>query len=170
MRPITGTDIIDFYNTRYDLLILTAEGEFDHIDYSNVESSPYEDNRATAYDYVTLDNDTEVQVLLERSAIDEGEWFPDALSDDGDLTPRAADEMAAIINMDGILPSRATKAVEASKQWKAAEQETNRLAIERAKAVAEVVAYCGGNQSRAAGALGLDQSTVNKLVKKVKSA
>lgn len=166
MRPITGADIIDFYNGRDDLLVLTSDGEFTTIDHSAVVSSPYQDDRATAYDYIVLDDDTQVQVMVERSTIEAGEFFPNALNDEGDLIPSVADEMAAIINSDGILPSRAMKAAEASKQWKKAEEETNRLALERAKAVTEVVAYCGGNQSKASRVLGLDQSTVNKLVRK----
>ncbi|MFJ5952568.1 hypothetical protein [Streptomyces noursei] len=168
MRPITCADIIDFHSGRGDLLVLTSNGEFTSIDYSKVVGSSYQDNRATAYDFVTLDDDTEVQVqiLLERTTIDEGEWFPDALDDHGDLIPAVADEMANIINNDGILPSRCLKAVEAGEAWK---KGTNLLALERAKAVAEVVAYCGGNQSKAGRLLGMDQSTVNKLVKKTRT-
>src|SRR5689334_9018992 len=100
--------------------------------------------RAEAYSFITTEDGDEVQVLLERSTIDEGEWFPNALDDNDDLIPSVANEVADIINSGGILPSRAMKAVEAGKQWKNAEEETNRLALERAKAVTEVVAYCGG--------------------------
>jgi hypothetical protein len=166
MRPITGTDIIDFHNGRYDLLVLTADGEFTHIDAGDVAASSYDDNRATAYDFVTLDDDTEVLVLLERSTIEDGDWFPDALDDDGDLIPSVADEMADIINQDGILRSRALKAIHVGEHWKKADEAAKRLAAKRAAAVAEVVAYCGGNQSKAGRVLGLDQSTVNKLVAK----
>lgn len=170
MRPITGADIIDFHNTRHDLLVLTSDGEFDHIDYSDVTHSLVQENRADAYSFITTKDAREVQVLLERSTIDDGEWFPDALNDSADLIPAVADEMADIINNDDILPSRAMKAVEAGKEWKRAEEKANQLASQRAQAVAEVVAYCGGNQSQAARILQLDQSTVNKLVKKAKSA
>lgn len=169
MRPITGTDIIDFHNTRYDLLVLTTDGEFDHIDLDAVTSSSHDDGRATAYDYVTTDNG-EVQVLLERTTVEAGEWFPDALTDGGNLIPSCADEMAQIINEDGILPSRALKAVDAGKAWAAAEKTAHELAAKRAAAVAEVVAYCSGNQTKAGLVLGLDQSTVNKLVKKARAA
>jgi len=154
MRPITGTDIIDFYNTRYGLLVLTADGEFDHLD-----------GEGSAYDFVTID-DTEVQVLLERSTVEDGGWFPDALTEDGNLIPAVADEMAHIINNDGILPSRARKAIQAGEDWKKDEETAQQSAARRAAAVAEVVAYSGGNQSAAARTLGLDQSTVNKLVAK----
>ncbi|MFE7780339.1 hypothetical protein [Streptomyces nigrescens] len=167
MRPITGADIIDFHNGRDDLLVLTSDGEFTTINYSDVAYSPMSERRADAYSFITTEDGDRAQVLLERSTIDEGEWFPDALDDNGDLIPSVADEMAAITNSDGILPSRALKAIEASKQWKKAEKETNRLALERAEAVADVVAYCGGNQSKASRLLGLDQSTVNKLVRKI---
>lgn len=169
MRPIAGTDIIDFYNTRYDLLVLTADGEFDHIDHDAVTSSSYDDGRAAAYDYVTTE-DGEVQVLLERSTVEEGDWFPDALNEDGDLIPAVADEMAHIINQDGILPSRALGAIQAGKDWKRDEEAAQQSAARRAAAVAEVVAYSGGNQSAAARTLGIDQSTVNKLVAKHRRA
>jgi DNA-binding protein Fis len=39
--------------------------------------------------------------------------------------------------------------------------------IERGRAVVRLVEICGGNQTRAARALGLDQSTVNKLIRRV---
>ncbi|WP_031030032.1 MULTISPECIES: hypothetical protein [unclassified Streptomyces] len=169
MRPITGTDIIDFYNTRYDLLVLTPNGEFDHIDRDSVTSSNYDDGRVTAYDFVTTEGG-EVQVLLERGTVEEGDWFPDALTDEGDLIPSVADEMADIINQDGILPSRARKAIHAGKAWKAADEAAQQAAAGRAAAVVEVVAYCGGNQSKAGRLLGLDQSTVNKLVAKHRRA
>lgn len=165
MRPITGTDIIDFYAGRNDLLVLTGKGEFTHIDYSDVEYSPLYGTRADAYMYVATE-DGEVLVLLERSTIDEGEWFPDALNEDGDLDPAMADEMADIINRDGILPSRARKAIHVGEHWKKTDEAAKHLAAKRAAAVAEVVAYCGGNQSKAGRVLGLDQSTVNKLVAK----
>ncbi|MFJ1900478.1 hypothetical protein [Streptomyces sp. NPDC088115] len=165
MRPITGTDVIDFYTSRMDLLVLTADGQFTHIDAGDVVSSSYDDRRATAYDFIVLDDDTQAQVLLERSTITDGDWFPDALDDDDNLIPSIADEMAQIINHDGILPSRALRAADASKAWEEAEQTAKGLAAARAAAVFEVTAYAG-SQSAAATVLGLDQSTVNKLVAK----
>jgi hypothetical protein len=165
MRPITGTDIIDFHASGYDLLVLTADGEYAHIDIDEVHQT-YSGPRPESYNYVETDKG-QVQVLLTTSDITDGEWFPDALDDSGDLIPSVADEMARIVTNDGILPSRALKAVEAGKAWRASEQETNRRAAARAAAVAEVAAYAG-SQSAAAIVLGLDQSTVNKLVKKAK--
>lgn len=156
MRPLTGTDIIDFRNSRYDLLVLTAAGEFSHID-----------GEGSAYDFIETD-DGEAQILLEARAIAEGEWFPDALNDDGTLDISVADEMAAIITNDGILPSRALKAADAGTAWAESERTTNELAKARALAVAEVAAYAG-SQTAAARILGLDQSTVNKLVRKANS-
>lgn len=158
MRPITGADITDFYASGDDLLVLTADGEFAHID-----------GDGAAYDFVTAANGESVQILLERRTITDGEWFPDALDDDGNLIPAFAEEMAAIINNDGILPGRAMRAVAAGKAWEKSEQATNALAAARAAAVAEVAAYAG-SQSAAARLLGLDQSTVNKLVKKANRA
>jgi hypothetical protein len=168
MRPITGTDIIDFYAGRNDLLVLTTKGEFTHIDYSDVEYSPMYGTRADSYMYVATEAG-EVQVLLNRSGIDDGEWFPDALNEDGDLDPAVAQEMADIINSDGILPGRARKAIRTGEKWKEDDETARQSAAYRAASVAEVVAYCNGNQSKAGRILDLDQSTVNKLVKKAKA-
>ncbi|MFD8626670.1 hypothetical protein ACFV4E_22765 [Streptomyces hygroscopicus] len=164
MRPITGTDIITFYNSSRDFLVLTADGSFTHIDKSDITDQ----TEPTAYDCVDTE-DGEVQILLDASTITDGEWFEDALDDNDDLIPSVADEMADIINNDGILPSRVLGAQEANRQWKQADAEADRLAAVRAHAVAKVVAFAGGNQSQAARFLGLDQSTVNKLVKKSRS-
>lgn len=162
MRPITGTDIIAFHKSGEDLLILTSDGHFAHVEAPWSLSRP----EANAYDFITLDDDREVQILLERSTITDGEWFEDALDDNGNLIPSVADEMAGIINQDGILPSRIRGAQDANEQWKQADAEADRRAAARAHAVTKVVAFAGGNQSQAARLLGLDQSTVNKLVKK----
>lgn len=167
MRPITGTDIIAFYNSGYDLLVRTADGALTYLDRGDIVSTSRGDNRITAYDYVTTEDGAEVQVLLEVDAITDGDWFPDALDDDGNLIPSVADEMADIINSDGILPGVLLAARFAREDQERAEAAAREAAQRRARAVAEVVEFCGGNQSEAARLLGLDQSTVNKLVKKV---
>lgn len=167
MRPITGADITAFHTSRTDLLILTANGTFDHIDTSDIHDD--ENTQATAYSFITLHDGTEAQILLEATTITNGDWFEDALDDDGNLIPSIADDMAEIINQDGILPSRTLKAAAASKAWEDAERTTNALAAARASAVAEVAAYAG-NQSAAGRLLGLDPSTVNKLVRKARRA
>lgn len=162
MRLLTGADIIDFHNSRGELLVITASGEFTTINYSDTG------DQADAYATVTTD-EGEVQVLLERSTLNDGDWFPGALDEHDDLIPSAADEMAAIINGDAGLHTRiqVNEVREATAAWEASAQETNRLADERARRVADFVKHCGGNQSQAARMLGLDQSTVNKLVRKV---
>lgn len=167
MRPITGADIVEFHDGRADLLVLTADGEFTTIDQSDVVVGPA--RWAASYDDVVTGDGAEAQVLLTRADIDDGDRFPDALDGNGHLSDSVADEMAGIINADGILPGRVRKAVEAGEAWRKATEAADRLAMERAAAVAEVVAYCGGNQSHAARTLGLDQSTVNKLVKKART-
>ena len=165
MRPIAGTDIIDFHTSGYDLLILTADGEFAHIDYSDITNG--DDGRATAYDFVQTD-DGEVQILLEARTITDGEWFPDALDDDGDLTPSAAQEMANVITNDGILAGQIAKAQEAGRAWKQKADVATLAALARAQAVETVVDLLDGNQSAAARALRLNQSTVNRLVRKAR--
>lgn len=164
MRAITGTDIVTFYNSGDDVLLLTADGHLTTIDdaLDPTLTSP----RPSAYGFFTDASDgSELQVLLERTTITEGDWFPDALDDDGNLDPAVADEMAAIINNDGILPSRAAKAQNADKAWREAVEDANELAAVRAAAIADIVAITG-NQSEAARLIGLDQSTVNKIVRR----
>jgi hypothetical protein len=162
MRPITGQDIIDFHNSQYDLLVI-QDNDFAHLDESDVEANAF------SHDYVTTDDGDEVQIILRRSSIDEQEWFPDCLDGNGDLIPSVADEMAELVNSDSIQPARAMAAIELGQQWAEASKKADELALARAKKVAEFVAWCGGNQSHAARVLGLDQSTVNKLVKKAKA-
>ncbi|MFE9855539.1 hypothetical protein [Streptomyces sp. NPDC005780] len=165
MRPITGTDIIDFYNSRDGgILSLSAGGE-----YVSINAAWITEGTPSAYAYVTTD-EGEFQTLLSASTITDGDWYPDALDDNGKLLPAVADEMADIINRDGIVPSRARKAIRAGEEWTKADQEATKLAAQRAAAVTEVVAYCGGNQTKAGIVLGLDQSTVNKLVAKHRRA
>lgn len=164
MRSLTGTDITDFHTARYDLLVLTSAGEFAYLDRDAIAESDYEDNRAVAYSYCRTVEGDEVQVLLERDGVID--WFPDALDDDGNLIPEAAADMAEIITADGILPGRASKARKASEVWQQKAQDADRAALDRARAVAEVVAFMGGNQSAAGRYLGLDQAVVNRLVKK----
>ncbi|WP_181785056.1 hypothetical protein [Streptomyces phytophilus] len=178
MRPITATDIIEFHNSGAELLVLdSTTGEFEFIEAPWPLSRP----EASAYDFITLkdvfgtsegdlitENEREVQILI--ATPDGGEWHEnivdDALDESGNLRASVADEMADIINADGILPSRVLGARHAEEQWKAAAAEADRKAGARAHRVATVVAFCGGNQSEAARQLGVDQSTVNKLVKK----
>jgi hypothetical protein len=159
MRPITGQDIIDFYDGRYDLLVIKAK-TFAHLDESDVDTTAF------SHEYGITEDGEEVQILLRRSAIDEQEWFPDCLDGNGDLIPAVAAEMAYLVNSDCIQPGRAMAAIELGQQWTEASRKADELALARAKKVAEFVAWCGGNQSHAARVLGLDQSTVNKLVKK----
>jgi hypothetical protein len=167
MRKLTAADIIDFYNSRDDLLVLDAAGEYTHLDYTDIDTTTYDDGRVNAYDFCTTTDGDEVQILLERAAITDGDWFPDALDAGGNLTEAVAAEMADIITTEGIVPARARKAQAAEKQRQDAADAADAAAIKRAQAVAEVVAYLGGNQSAAARALGIDQSTVNRLMKKV---
>jgi transcriptional regulator with GAF, ATPase, and Fis domain len=163
MRLLTGADIIDFYTGRDDLLVITDTGEFVTLDESDLTGS------TDAYGATTTHDGTEVTVLLKRETIDDGEWFPDAL-DDGDLTPAVADEMANIINNDAGLQGRVTvqEIRDVTAAWEKATAEADRLAAERARRIAEFARACG-SQSHAARLLGLDQSTVNKLVRKAET-
>jgi hypothetical protein len=165
MRLLTGTDIIDFHNGRDDLLALTQAGEFVTLDHADLT------DRTDAYSLTTTHDDVVVTVLLERDTIDGGDWFADALDGHGYLDPEAADEMAAIINNDAGLHTRAAveEIREATAAWEASASNTNRLASNRARLIANFAKRCG-SQSAAARLLDLDQSTVNKLVKKAQTA
>ncbi|WKK24140.1 hypothetical protein QZH56_36810 [Streptomyces olivoreticuli] len=162
MRLLTGADILAFHETRYDLLVLDG-GEFTHLDRSDIEDG----QRVDSYLTVTTTGGGEVQVLLERSAVVAGDWFPDALDADGTLSPVVADEMASVINCDAdlrtIFAVREIRALTAA--WEEASAEADRLAALRACRIADFAAACG-SQSAAARSLGMDHSTVNKLVKK----
>jgi hypothetical protein len=161
MRLITAADILAFYNDGSADLLVLADGKFTGLDYDDITG------RATAYSLVTTEAGEEVQILLERTTVSDREWFPDALTDSGDLAPDVAAEMAGIINNDAGLhiATAVAEARQATEAWKASAAETNRLAAHRAARVARV-AELAGSQSQAARSLGLDQSTVNKLVRK----
>jgi hypothetical protein len=161
MRLLTGADIIDFYNGRDDLLAAFDDGTFIALDHSDLTS------RTGAYGVTTTLEDAEVTVLLERETIDAGEWFEDALDNNGNLRPEVADEMADIINSDAGLRTRALVAEirDITAAWEKAVAEADRLAKQRAQRVVTLSMACG-SQSAAARLLGIDQSTVNKLVQK----
>jgi hypothetical protein len=167
MRLITGADIASFYNGRDDLLVLDSGGTYMTVDYSDIA-----DGDTTAYSYAIANDGSAFHVLLERTTIDEGEWFPDALDENGNLDSGVADEMAEIINNDANLHTALAvhEFRAATLAWREAEDEAARRALARARAVLKVVDRCSGNQSLAARGLGLDQSTVNKLVRKARSA
>ena len=94
-RLLAATDIIDFYNGSDDLLVMVTEtGAYITLDHGDLAG------RTDAYGSSTTQEGAEVVVLLERETIDAGEWFADALDEDGNLTPDTAAEMAAIINND----------------------------------------------------------------------
>jgi DNA-binding NtrC family response regulator len=166
MRLLTGADILAFSTSRSDRLAITTSGEFVHLDAADLNG------RTDSYSYATTEDGDEVQVLLDADGVEGGDWFPDALDENGDLIPSVADEMAHIINNDAGLYTRLQVAEirEATAAWEDSARETNRLADDRARRIAAFVQHCGGNQSHAARILGLDQSTVNKLVKKAQSA
>ncbi|MFC9497718.1 hypothetical protein [Streptomyces sp. NPDC056982] len=167
MRLITGADIIDFHNGRDDLLVRHTDGKYATADYSDIANGD-----SYAYSYATDNDGQELRILLERSTIDDGEWFPDALDEDGNLDPSVADEMAAIINNDADLHAAIAVAEfrGATLAWQAADAEANRQALARAQAALKVANLCGGNQSHAARLIELDPSTLNKLIRKARTA
>jgi hypothetical protein len=165
MEALTATDILGFYANRRNEYLAIENGEYVHLGADDIL-----DGDPVSYNYVTTHQGAEAQILLSRDTISEGDWFP--LDEDGALSPETAAEMADIINDDaGItLTTAVERAHELAQLAEHAAAEAQLSAVARACGVARVVSLCGGNQSEAARRLGIDQSTVNKLVKKAQAA
>lgn len=177
MRLLTATDITDFYNNGSDDLLalggdVDVDCEFITLDIADIAAEDASYGQIDTRKPVTTDNGEEITVLITRTMISDGDWFPDALTEAGDLDPAVAGEMASIINNDAGLHTMVAvaEAREATAAWQGAADEADRRALARAHAVLKVVTLYGGNQSAAARHLGMDQSTVNKLVKKTARA
>jgi hypothetical protein len=167
MQLLAGADILAFHLGDADLLVRNTRGEYTTANYSDVIAGD-----TTAYNAAVLEDGETVRVLLERSTLDDREWFVEDLDENGDIAPGVADDMAAIINNDADLHTAVAlgEVHAATSAWKEADAEAGRLALARAVAVLKVVDRCNGNQSLAARMLGLDQSTVNKLIGKARNA
>lgn len=163
MRPVTADDLAEFWESRADYLVADLfSGDLLHLDAEAFEGAP------VAYDHATTEG-REVLVLCQRSTLADGEWFPDLLDDTGDPRLEVLAEAAATITSDGLLEQAMRNAVWAAEQWQVAEQAAQDAALRRARAVTDVVDLCGGSQSEAGRLLGLDQSRVNRLVKKARA-
>jgi hypothetical protein len=162
VRLLTADDILDFHRGRADVLVLTEAGEYTTLDHSDLTNP-----EADAYSTAATHDGTEVTVLLQRSTIDDGEWFEDALDSDGNLRPEIAADMASAINNDAGLHVRiaVSEVRETTAAWENVTTEADALALKRAARVANL-ARLAGSQAAAARLLSLDQSTVNKLVRK----
>ncbi|WP_432051279.1 hypothetical protein [Streptomyces xiamenensis] len=171
MRPITAQDIVEFYGSHRDLLVLTTDGEYEHIDNSDVEEAPYLGERAgRPRDLVDRVDGTEVQVLLTREDVEDEDWFEGAIDEDGNLDPEIAAQMAELIMSEDLIPPRTLGAIHAAEEWEKAQANADVVALKRARLVAELVDLLGGNQSEAGRHLGLNQSVVNRLVRKARTA
>lgn len=170
MRLLTGADIIDFYEGSYDLLVLDAAGDFTTLEIDNIAPEYVAYNEVKNPDEVVTDDGEAVTLLVTRSEIKGGHRFPDALDDDGALQPAAAQEMADLVNADrGVsLMVAVQEAREATADAEEAQAEADRRSLRRAQAVQRASDL--SSQSHVAKALGLDQSTVNKLVQKARAA
>lgn len=169
MRLLTGADIIDFYEGGYDFLVLDADGGFIMLDIDNIAPEHVAYGGIKNPDEVVTDDGEAVTLLVTRSQIEDGDWFPDAL-DDGTLQPAVAQEMADLVNADrGVsLMVAIQEAREATADAEKAQAEADRRSLLRAQAVQRASDL--SSQSHVAKALGIDQSTVNKLVKKARAA
>jgi len=165
---LAAEDILSFYGSRRRgaQYLAIENGDFVYLDTGDIAEGYPE-----SYKYVTTHQGTQAQILLGQDTIADGDWFPDALDEDGSLRPEVAGEMADIINADAGLAIQV--AVEAAQELgNVAERDAQAAqasAMARARGVVEVVRLCGGNQSEAARRLGVDQSRVNQLVKKARA-
>jgi HNH endonuclease/Helix-turn-helix domain len=130
------------------------------------------DGRPEPYEYITTTEGTKARILLTQDIIRNGARFPGALGSDGSLLPEAAAAMAEAVNREaGFLVAVAIAEAHGMGEQAARDAaQAQASALRRAAAVAQVVELCGGNQTEAARRLGLDQSTVNKLVRKARAA
>lgn len=170
MRPLTATDILGFYEGSADLLVLNAAGDFTTLDIDDIAPECVALGEIKTPDEVVTDDGEAVTLLITRSEIQDGDWFPDAVDDDGTLQPAVAQEMADIINADrGVhFMVAVQEAREATADAEEAQAEADRRSLLRAQAVQRASDL--SSQSHVAKVLGIDQSTVNKLVKKARAA
>ncbi|MFE5847701.1 hypothetical protein ACFQ7N_39385 [Streptomyces niveus] len=97
MRPITGSDVTDFYNADRDLLVLTQGDQLAYVNREDITDHFAE--RASSYDYVTT-TDGKARVLLTNSTRHDSIGYDPTqlLEADGRLSPAVANLMAERIN------------------------------------------------------------------------
>ncbi|MEU0992302.1 hypothetical protein [Streptomyces sp. NPDC005953] len=164
MRTLIGADIVAFHASHADFLALTADGDYIHLDRSDIAGDGHDQ-----YAHTITHTGTRVQILMDRATFHEREWLQDATREDGTLDPDVAEDAADFITDDGILPGHLLAAGNAERAWQEAANKADRLAAERARIVADIVTLAG-SQSEAARRLMLNQSTVSRLVKKHEAA
>lgn len=165
MRPLTGSDIVDFHTSGTEYLAMGDDGQVWHLDPDDLACDREEVVMSAE---VTTEDGDDVTILLTAGDIADGEWFPDAIQD-GVLVDEHAEGMAWIINNDVLLLPMVMGAKLLAQDWRKAVDQADRLALQRAQAVARVAAFTG-NQSETARLLNLDPSTVAKLVGKARAA
>ncbi|MFH8531467.1 hypothetical protein ACH4GE_23990 [Streptomyces tendae] len=149
MRPLAAADIISFYASTRDLLVLTSDGQYEHFDIREIRSG-----QVALYSTVTTD-EGEVRILLERTTFPDADWHPGPLARYDQLDAAPARRVAKVIMRDGVVAPLVQQATEEGvDEW------------ERACAVAEIVAYCGGDRVEAARHLGTSPDVVHELLEK----
>ncbi|CAL9651372.1 hypothetical protein [Streptomyces sp. enrichment culture] len=149
MRPLAAADIISFYASTRDLLTLTGDGRYEHFDTREIRSG-----QVTAYNTVTTD-EGEVRVLLERAALPDADWHPGPLARHDQLDTATAARVAETVMRDGVIAPLVQQA-----------DEEGAGDTERACVVAEIVAYCGGDETAAGRHLGISPDAVHELLTK----
>lgn len=163
MRPITADDLQEFWDSGTDYLaadLAAADDFLLHLDTEAFSGHP------VAYDHAETEDGREVLILCDRTALDSGEWFPDLLDEDGVPRPNVLAAAAENITSDGLLEAALRNASTAAEEWAQRTLAADEAALHRARAVAHIVDLVGGSQSEAARLLGINQSRVNRLVKK----
>ena len=181
MRLLTSTDLTAFYNnTNADMLVLfldkadedaLLEGTpFGLLDYNDIQAPTFtRPEDLNTEEPITTSDGARAKILVKRATIEDDTWWEDAIAADGTLDPSAAHELADTLNhatgLDQIVAVH--EAHTAATEWESARAKADQLALRRAQAVAEVARLQG--QTMAGRTLGLDQSTVNKLVRKART-
>lgn len=169
IRLLTAGDIRNFHMAQAlgGKYLAIKDGGYVYLDDSLIA-----DGNPLVYNSVTTTSGTEARILFTQDAITDSAWYPQQLADDGTIPESIAADIANSINNAAglvlqIAIDRARELAAIAERDAAAAQAS---ALARAAGIARVVNLCGGNQSEAARRLELDQSTVNKLVRKATAA
>lgn len=113
----------------------------------------------------TIFGDDAVHVVLDKEGLFAQLQSGDT-DDDGEPTPKALEGIAEGLSKEWELVLAQASAEQATEVQTKATAAADRATADRAVAIDRLVKACGGNQSQAARRLGMDQSTVNKILKR----
>jgi DNA-binding protein Fis len=161
--PTITADHILHLSDRRSALILDSDGELGTAHYSDLE---FAGDDTTDPEAQAMLADGGYCLAVYGNLLDQTDGDDVETDEDNVITGLTREAAQAIA--DSLNDTFRVLLAEADVKRTTAEAET--AALRRAQAVARLVDAFGGNQSAAARFLGLDQSTVNKLVRKARAA